>query len=390
MSTTYIAQRVLWGAKLANLTAMFPHRRLKGVLGAFLLVGSNALAAGTQAAPVQGQPAPAIVNPPRVATAGTGQGTATTKQPSFWGAPSLSGGTAHPAPPPAPAPVASGAPAAPSAPAFAMLNARGRATVQERMRAVLRTGTITASVNNAARGITPSQIATIQRPDGKGTVQAIIKARDIQREVGASLVAEAMGLDFVPPTTVRVVNGAASSVQLMVNGLPTLNGAPLGKLFNVEANERFRAYDFIIGNGDRHGGNVLVREKGGELYPIPIDHNLALQPAPGWTGWDLRAANVINTRLNGDPNAPISAATKSFIAGIDSERVAKVLAGAGLDREASKRVLLRIERLKADPDLIQTTRLAQAPQIAANPAQGTSPEAAQRVEALLNTHFKTN
>jgi hypothetical protein len=268
-----------------------------------------------------------------------------------------------------------------------MVNARGKLTVQERMREVLRSGPITGAVNNAEHGITPSQIVTITRPDGKGTVKAIVKAGGVANEVGASTIAEAIGLDFVPPTTVRTVNGVQSSVQLVVSGLTrwqTWSVAPPGK-YNPEANEQFRMFDYIIANGDRHGWNVLLRSKGGEFYPVAIDHNLALQGEGG--NIDTRAEDAMKGGL---PDGPISKSTKGLIATIDSAKVAQAAAGSGLDRNVAKGVLLRIERLKKDPGIIQLGRYGEAKQIAANPEANASADVLKRVDGLLNAAYKAN
>jgi hypothetical protein len=255
------------------------------------------------------------------------------------------------------------------------------------MREVLRNGTIAGAVNNDQQGITPSQIVTIARPDGKGTVEAIVKGGAVAREVGASTIAEAMGLDFVPPTTVRNVNGVQSSVQLVVRGLTrwqTWQVAPAGK-YNPEANERFRMFDYVIANGDRHGWNVLLHTKGGEFYPVPIDHNLALQGEGGHI--DTRAEDAMKGSLT---DGPISDSTKALIAKINTANVAQAAAGSGLDRNVTKGVLLRIERLKQDPGIIQLGRYGEAQQIAANPEANVSADVLGHVEQLLNSAYKTN
>jgi len=97
------------------------------------------------------------------------------------------------------------------------------------------------------------------------------------REAAAYEVAKVVGMDdLVPPTVVREVNGKEGSLQLFCSGVPAMAHRPLGRYDGEVDSKRAAAFDFIMGNTDRHLGNWLV--KGDKLRLI--DNGLCLPNKP--------------------------------------------------------------------------------------------------------------
>lgn len=97
-------------------------------------------------------------------------------------------------------------------------------------------------------------------------------------EIAAYIVDKLLGVGMVPPTTLRVLHGGPGSIQLWID-----NTSLLRDLAKKNANqEAFRSdawknagyiaqfFDNLIGNEDRHTGNVLVTR---DFRTILIDHS---------------------------------------------------------------------------------------------------------------------
>lgn len=101
------------------------------------------------------------------------------------------------------------------------------------------------------------------------------------REVLASELDEALGLGLVPPTAAREIVGVAGTIQLEASSgakvFADSYGTPrLSKITRAQKLD-LSFFDMILGNGDRHGGNLMVGA-GGELFAI--DNGLTMT-APG-------------------------------------------------------------------------------------------------------------
>ena len=315
------------------------------------------------------------------------------------------------------APVEPTAPSVPSVPAGAVpASSTAWTSAQAQMRYVLKTGAIVGDKQaNAAKGVNASSFVTIQRPDGKGTVVAIVKGSTtgmgaIQRldgkgaftavpsngqyvrEAAVSHLAERMHVGFVPPTTRRVIDGEPSSVQLVVGG-GALPQSKVGAYNAVQMNradaEKLRVFDYVIGNRDRHNNNVLVYLRGSEYHPVAIDNGLSLPEgpmSPDRFSWP--------TGLTREQSGPLLPQTKAFIASIDIKQVAKSLARSGVSREATLHTLRRIERLKMDPSFLEldpnqqvtsttATNLTKVAVTGSAADQGLPPETLKRIDAVV-------
>lgn len=97
-----------------------------------------------------------------------------------------------------------------------------------------------------------------------------------KREVAASEVAELVGMDdIVPATTFREIGEEVGSLQEFVEHAQTAN--QMEKLEDRYGTNQYdvtraAAFDFVIGNTDRHWGNHLVTDSGKIQL---IDHGLA-------------------------------------------------------------------------------------------------------------------
>lgn len=98
-------------------------------------------------------------------------------------------------------------------------------------------------------------------------------------EVGAYEIDKMLGLDMVPPTVLRTLEGEEGSLQLWVHGCETLGTARDRAPSTTEWQHqsfRMRAFDYLVQNGDRNPGNVLVDARW-EL--VLVDHTRAFAGA---------------------------------------------------------------------------------------------------------------
>jgi SPP1 gp7 family putative phage head morphogenesis protein len=190
---------------------------------------------------------------------------------------------------------------------------------------------------------------TFHNPDGstttgvwkptpkKGLRSNIDPATEPQRERAASLLADQLGVrDLYPRATLREIDGQPGSVQEWAKADKTPKAA-----LDAAAMDRMRVFDFIIGNTDRHAGNVLWR--GGT--PVLIDHTLSFPSGPPDTFRQPYRAPA--GRLSDDLLRRIDA--------IDEGAVVDTLRSAGIDEVAIRYTLYRLRALKNDPQALAST-----------------------------------
>jgi DNA-binding CsgD family transcriptional regulator len=112
-----------------------------------------------------------------------------------------------------------------------------------------------------------------------------------------------------------------------------------------DAVERARVFDYVSGNSDRHGGNMVVHERDGKHYPVLIDNGLS-----------FNSSGIPDRHIY--PSATLKwdgllDSTKKMIRDIDPREVAKALKKSGLDREASKLALARLHHIQAEPHYLE-------------------------------------
>ena len=143
---------------------------------------------------------------------------------------------------------------------------------------------------NGLHGVMGSEIVTLQLADGRqvrGVFKPIggeknygaYKAGTLYiREVAASRLSNALGLDIVPPTVPMTFDNQTGSLQLFAENTVRAQGADQTRLDPL-LRDRMTALDYLIQNSDRHGGNWLIRNDGATSRPVAIDHGLSFPPA---------------------------------------------------------------------------------------------------------------
>ena len=116
---------------------------------------------------------------------------------------------------------------------------------------------------------------------GKGK---IIPGRSI-REAAASTLDDLLGFNVVPPTYLReyTIEGTPqiASVQTYVKGIRGMEGYGLGEE-NKNDLIKIVLLDFVLGNVDRHSGNVIITDKG---RVKAIDNESILGVMRKWGGY---------------------------------------------------------------------------------------------------------
>jgi hypothetical protein len=139
------------------------------------------------------------------------------------------------------------------------------------------------NVEDVGEGVTDPKKVTLQ--DAEGEFQAIYKPlkrgrhrgfwESYEAEVVAYELDKMIGLDMVPPTVVRRIDGDLGSLQLWVEGCDTYerleSKVPKTPQFSWQIS-RMKMFDNLIYNEDRNSGNFLLDES---WNVILIDHSRA-------------------------------------------------------------------------------------------------------------------
>jgi hypothetical protein len=225
-------------------------------------------------------------------------------------------------------------------------------------REFLETAEVIGRSANAVRSANATIIVTLRGADGR-VAKAIFKpaageaslrknipaGRYYKREVAASRLNDALGLDLVPETVERTIDGKVGSLQLFVEGAKMARDAGGGLLQRL-AGEKFRVFDYIVGNSDRHLGNLLVRHVGGENLPVLIDNGLSFPKGGNTSEWRFPHQLV-------EDHPDLLPETVAFIQSIDPVKVATVMVELGISREATENVLKRLAVLKKNPSIMR-------------------------------------
>lgn len=126
-----------------------------------------------------------------------------------------------------------------------------------------------------------------------------VKGRYHAREAMAYEVAELLGLEhLVPPTAVRDIEGDKGSIQQFVKG--SSPASKVGMWDRYDGDEdlgKAAAFDYLIGNLDRHDGNWMVKKDGTIML---IDHGLSFPEDNNWYGYrhqDIQHKKVDRVQL---------------------------------------------------------------------------------------------
>lgn len=248
-----------------------------------------------------------------------------------------------------------------------------------------------------------SQLATLEHPGGRREA-VVVKLSEAEqygirtdviagtyhlREVASSLLDEALNAGFVPTTVPVTLDGDVGSAQKFVADARTvhqtfeaLSGTDgpdaVRNLVDAAEVQRLLAFDFVLGNSDRHAANLMLRvDETGRHRLVAIDNGLTL---PSGTPDAFQFPNYLATDAELQPEA------RAFIASMTPTVVAQTLADAGIDHEAATTALLRLARLQSQPELVATPfgdvswRFSVAIQ---NPREGLSAAALRQVDATV-------
>jgi len=189
-----------------------------------------------------------------------------------------------------------------------------------------------------------------QRPTLLDLLSHLERGSFAAREAAASELAIALGVPYVPRTVVREVGGRRGSLQLWVEDAQRAKDiAAPGRELDRGAAEMLRVFDYLIGNSDRSGKNLMVKERGGRFVPVAIDNGNSFPRAP------IPRFRWPHAWVAGQ-TGPLLPETRAFIDRIDPAEVLAVLERSGIERDAAIHVLRRLTRLKRDPGFLEVPR----------------------------------
>lgn len=126
--------------------------------------------------------------------------------------------------------------------------------------------------------------------------KGVPEGEQYKREAAAYAIAEAIGMaDLVPTTVLREIDGEVGSAQAYADlAKPAKLERNLAKRFDGDADlARAAAFDYLIGNMDRHAGNWMIDVETSRL--VLIDHGFAFPTAyerEDWQNLDIMYRSV--------------------------------------------------------------------------------------------------
>jgi len=257
-----------------------------------------------------------------------------------------------------------------------------RRTSAQRRRRALEDGELTGDLRPVGdeAGVNESMWATLRTSEGDEVV-AIFKPSAGERpglrqgiEAGTYHQREALafevdsmipGRNVVPPTQSRRVGNRVGSVQEKIPGAVGPYSAKGRKLMDeiyssgmapsdyADA-QRMHILDAILGNTDRHGKNLLVYRRRGELRVVAIDNGLTMPELVGnnrhRTPWMNEAADSAMNTITEDLHKQIMA--------VDPERLARLMHARGMSTwTATRAALVRLRALQADRAIMASPKM---------------------------------
>ena len=168
-------------------------------------------------------------------------------------------------------------------------------------------------------------------------------------EVRSAQLASALGIeDLVTQAVDRVIDGEPGALQPWHDGTLRADQAPPpGARFERAAAEKLRIFDFLVGNPDRQGRNMLVRKVGGAFVPLGIDYGLSFPVG------DVSGAQSYPHAWVVGQEGPLTPEAKAFLAGLDPVTIGMRLREMKLPLRATVHALRRLEHMKRDPSFLE-------------------------------------
>jgi hypothetical protein len=184
-------------------------------------------------------------------------------------------------------------------------------------------------------------------------LKAALGAKPWVNEITTSKAAEALGIGDLVPTTGKLEALGAGSSQQFVSGKTVSewlkeNPSILEKVPPDQVQKLF-ALDFILGNIDRHVGNIMISQDG-SLHAI--DNGLVLFP-------DTQISFRFPRELL---RSELTPEARAFIDQADPKALAEALAGCDVPEQATKAAVERLLYLKSNPELADGTAFRLASQ----------------------------
>jgi hypothetical protein len=164
-----------------------------------------------------------------------------------------------------------------------------------------------------------------------------------RREAAAYVVDEALGhLTGAPPTVYRTLEGASGALMAFVGNANTATGRTLPEGPEYDA---LAVFDHVIGNLDRHPGNLLLTPDG---HMIPIDHGLTFPLGNNRKGWSRlvfgnQGLHNFLFKKKVKLDAPALASLRQLVKQRDS--VTQQLVALGIDPRAVSAMYERVEAM---------------------------------------------
>lgn len=232
---------------------------------------------------------------------------------------------------------------------------------------VLQKGHPIKLVRHDEESLNKTFIVDLKAPDGS-TEKAIFKPRDGEvsvrgnvkagtywkREGAAWNVAKTLGVDdLVPPTVSRAEGRLVGSLQRIeaheADAVWGFAGDKEGKVRKSDV-ERVRLFDYVMGNSDRHGGNLLYAERAdGSMRPIMIDNGLSL-PAGVPSRFTQPATLCRREDIYGKR---IQKSTIEHIQKIDERELARKLLDSDIEPQAVSHAVARLRQLRLNPEILE-------------------------------------
>lgn len=184
-----------------------------------------------------------------------------------------------------------------------------------------------------------------RRDDGSSPKVGLPLGTAYKREAAASTVAQILGFgDLVPVTTEREVENSVGSIQDYVGDSQVAHAVSESRKWDGEEDAaRSAVFDYLTGNMDRHAGNWLVRDVGGENklalidngYSFPTKYDANDHNKPGFM------VNAVHSNLD----VPDLSSWKG-----KWEKVEEALKSHGIEDDAIKLTKQRFETLANHKD----------------------------------------